>query len=425
MLSYNKANELIEQTKENKIYFGLERMRVLLDKLGNPHEKTRSIHLAGTNGKGSTLTYLRSILNEAGYRVGTFTSPYIFQRNDQIQLDGKPISQKEFVHLVEQILPVIEELERSDYGAPVEFEVMTALAFLYFAQQENIDFMIIETGLGGRLDPTNVLTPLVAIITNIGLDHIEFLGSDLLQIANEKAGIIKPSIPIVSGCTQQEVTSLLQKKAAAQQSSLHQLGSQFKINHSNRTFTYKSEQHTYTDLQLTMLGSHQQTNASLAVRTIELLKAFHDVNVQQEAVRAGLQQATIKNRIEVVQTEPMIIMDGGHNQEGVQALVDTLLNSFPNKKFTVLFSAMVDKDVKEMVKSLQQLTDTIILTTFPHPRSIQRGDIVSVLDDQTLQFKEDYKTAYHQLKGDLQEDEVLVITGSLNFLSFVREKVEE
>ncbi|MDE5412428.1 bifunctional folylpolyglutamate synthase/dihydrofolate synthase [Alkalihalobacterium chitinilyticum] len=421
MLSYHKANELIEQTKENKIYFGLERMQVLLEKLGNPHEKTRSIHLAGTNGKGSTLTYLRSILNEAGYRVGTFTSPYLFQRNDQIQLDGKPISQEDFVQLVEQILPVIEELKRSDYGAPVEFEVMTALAFMYFAQVENIDFVIIETGLGGRLDPTNVLTPLVAIITNIGLDHIEFLGNDLLQIANEKAGIIKPSIPLVSGCTQQEVISLLQKTAAEQQSSLHQLGSQFEVHHSNETFTYTSEQHTYTDLQLAMLGTHQQTNAALAIQTIELLEAFHDVQVQQEALRSGLQQATIKNRIEVVQTEPMVIMDGGHNQEGIKALVDTLLNSFPDKKFIVLFSAMVDKEVKEMIQSLQQLTHKIIVTTFPHPRSIQRDEIYRVLDHHSLQFVEDYKIAFHQLRGDLQEDEVLVVTGSLNFLSFVRQ----
>src|SRR5690606_15259339 len=208
---------------------GLSRMEWMMERLGHPENKIKAIHVAGTNGKGSTVSYLRNILQEAGYKVGTFTSPYIEAFNERISVNGKPISNDEIVSLLQVIKPLAEELEETELGGPTEFEVITAMALYHFGQASDIDFVIMEVGLGGRLDSTNVITPLISVITSIGFDHMNILGDTIEEIAAEKAGIIKRYVPVITAVDQQKAIEVISKKAKEEKSPFYQLGTDFFI----------------------------------------------------------------------------------------------------------------------------------------------------------------------------------------------------
>jgi dihydrofolate synthase / folylpolyglutamate synthase len=320
-------------------------MELLLEEFGNPEQKIPAIHLAGTNGKGSTLTYLASIFTEAGYNVGTYTSPAINKINDKVKFNGKEISDDDFAKIIEQLKPAIEKLGLTDFGPPTEFELMTAIAFQYFATVKRPDIVLVETGLGGRLDSTNVVTPLMSIITNIGHDHMDLLGNTIREVAIEKAGIIKKSVPVVSGCKQEDAIEVMRERSNKLGSQLYQLGVDFTCEYNKDSFSFYSQNQQYVNLQTGMLGKHQQENASLAIMAIHCLDNFL---ISESSIRNGLIKAKIANRIEIVQENPTIIFDGGHNPEGMEALANTLTTSFSNKQIYVLFCAMKDKDIKGM-----------------------------------------------------------------------------
>ena len=225
--TYNEAIDSIDSRLRLGIKPGLIRMEWMLEKLGHPEREMKLIHVGGTNGKGSTVTYLRSILNEAGYRVGSFTSPYIEQFNERISVDGKPITDEEITELVNVIKPLADELENTDIGSPTEFEVITAMAIYYFAKMNPMDINVFEVGLGGRFDSTNVVNPLLSIITNIGMDHTQILGDRIEQIAYEKAGIIKSGIPVFTAAKVESAYAVLQEESATKNTSIFKLGRPF------------------------------------------------------------------------------------------------------------------------------------------------------------------------------------------------------
>ncbi|MGM0841854.1 MAG: bifunctional folylpolyglutamate synthase/dihydrofolate synthase [Bacillota bacterium] len=422
MLTYEKAVGWIHARLRLGIKPGLERMQYLLEKLGNPHEKLKTVHIGGTNGKGSTVSYLRNILQESGYSVGTFTSPYFERFNERISIDGEPVSDEEITLLVEKIKPIAESMEHSEWGTPSEFEVITAMSFYYFAEMHPVDLVLYEVGLGGRLDSTNVITPMVSVITSIGLDHMQFLGSRLEDIAFEKAGIIKRSVPVISGVHQKEAAEVIRQKALEMGSDLFELGEDFSVEREDllekgERFQYTSpvQNETYV---LSMIGAHQINNAAIAIKVTELLSEQH--KIASPHIKAGLKKASWPGRMEAISYNPGIYIDGAHNPEGVQALVKTINDRFTNKRVTVLFSALHDKELKPMISTLEEAVETIGFTTFDFPRVASVEELYELSSHPDKMKVHQWRDYLPEKVQGMKEEDILLITGSLYFLSEVK-----
>ncbi|HHQ0951427.1 TPA: bifunctional folylpolyglutamate synthase/dihydrofolate synthase, partial [Listeria innocua] len=334
--SYQEALDWIHGTLRLGIKPGLARMEYIMEKLNHPEKANKWVHIAGTNGKGSTLTFIRSSLEEAGYKTGTFTSPYIETFNERISVNGIPVSDQMIVDLANRIKPIAEELEKTVYGPPSEFEIITAMMFLCFAEYESIDIGIIEVGLGGRLDSTNVLTPLISVITTIGMDHMEFLGNSIEQIAGEKAGIIKPGIPVISGVIQKEAQEVIINNAIRNNSNVAWLNKDFFIQNRGDEITFRtSHGDEIPDITIGLLGIHQLNNAAVAIKVLQYLNTFSSYEINQSAIKKGLKKAFWPGRMELLDVKPFIMMDGAHNPEGVKTFADSIKTYPGHKKIIV------------------------------------------------------------------------------------------
>ncbi|MGG4166858.1 folylpolyglutamate synthase/dihydrofolate synthase family protein [Rossellomorea vietnamensis] len=424
MLNYEQAVAWIHSRLRLGIKPGLMRMNHLLDELGNPHQKLKTVHIGGTNGKGSTVTYLRNVLQEAGYTVGTFTSPYFERFNERISMNGDPVSDEDLTRLVEKVKPIAETMEQSEWGAPSEFEVITAMSFYYFAELKSVDLVLYEVGLGGRLDSTNVITPMISVITSIGMDHMQFLGNRLEDIAFEKAGIIKPNTSVISGVHQLEAKKVIEETAFERESDVFQLGQDFtaerlSLLEKGERFEYRSPiQHEV--FELSMLGTHQINNAALAIKVVELLVKNHEMKIEPEHIKTGLKKASWPGRMEALSATREIYIDGAHNPEGVDALVKTIKERFLHKKVTVLFSALHDKELRPMISRLEEAVDDIGFTTFDFPRVASVEELYEASTHPNKAEVHDWKKYLEEKIAIMKEDEVLLITGSLYFLSEVK-----
>ncbi|MEH7236199.1 bifunctional folylpolyglutamate synthase/dihydrofolate synthase [Bacillus sp. JJ1562] len=407
---------------------GLARMEWMMERLDHPQEKLRAIHVAGTNGKGSTVSYIRNILQEAGYKIGTFTSPYIETFNERISVDGKPISNDEIVSLLQVIKPLAEEVEETELGGPTEFEVITAMALYYFGQSSDIDFVIMEVGLGGKLDSTNVINPLVSIITSIGFDHMNILGETIEEIAGEKAGIIKPNVPVITAVEQQEAIEVISAKAKEESSPFHQLGQDFFIldhqSDDGEAFTVKTQNKTFQNLHISMKGAHQVRNASLAVMAVHMLQNSGAVQLKGNELAGGLEKTKWIGRFEEISKEPLVILDGAHNPEGINSLVDTIETHLNGKDIHIIFSALSDKKLDTMIEQLEKAANSLTFTSFNYPRAASTGELYenSSAGEFILtvdHWQEAVKAGLERVSSE--ENVALVITGSLYFISEVRE----
>lgn len=406
---------------------GLDRMNFMLDKLGNPQRRLKTVHVAGTNGKGSTVSFMRHILQEAGYAVGTFTSPYIESFNERISINGEPISDADFVEIVKKIMPIVAQCEATEYGAPTEFEVLTVIALEYYANHAYPDITIMETGLGGRLDSTNVIYPLVSVITNIGQDHMNILGDTIEEITSEKAGIIKSGIPVVTAVEQPEALQVIADTAKSKNSKLYRLAKEFNyqdasVINGNETFNFQSFFNKLENLEISMKGEHQIKNAATALMAIEYLRQYYSFVIDEEHIRNGLLKTSWKGRFEKVSDKPLAFVDGAHNPEGIDSLCQTINRYFPNKKVHIIFCAMKDKLLKEMIGKLDDIADKLIFTQFEYPRCAKAKDLYEQSTSINKLFTEDWKKAIEDEKQEIQkhEETILVITGSLYFISQVR-----
>ncbi|MBU0671863.1 MAG: bifunctional folylpolyglutamate synthase/dihydrofolate synthase [Candidatus Margulisbacteria bacterium] len=335
------------------INLGLKRITHLLDRLENPQLKFKSIHIAGTNGKGSTAAMTASILKEAGYKVGLYTSPHILDYTERIKINGKDISGSELEEGLRRVKRASEGLKKGKKAEPTIFEVLTAVAFWYFAKKK-VDVAVVEVGLGGRLDATNVLNPLVSIITNIDLEHTEVLGRTLAKIAKEKAAIIKPAVPVVTAETKPEPLRVIRKAAEKAGSLLVQAKG------------YDSK--TIPNLA----GEHQKLNAACAVSAVRLA----GINVTRSQIVSGLRKTEWPGRFQVISRKPLIIMDGAHNPAGAKALKVTIQQRFPGK-YTVIYGCQKTKDFKKFLQELKPIIGQLIITSSSHnqaadPRAIAR-----------------------------------------------------
>lgn len=424
MFTYEEAVEWIHARLRLGIKPGLQRMHYLLEELGNPQERVKSVHIGGTNGKGSTVTYLRNILQEAGYSVGTFTSPYFERFNERISVNGQPIPDHDLISLVTLIKPIAEGMKDTEWGEPSEFEVITAMSMVYFAETAGPDLVLFEVGLGGRLDSTNVITPLVSVITSIGMDHMQFLGDTIELISYEKAGIIKRGVPVVSGVSQPEARKVIEEAARRNESDVYQSGKDFHIQRDSvlkngERFHYESS-HQSADYDISMMGAHQVQNAAIALKTVELLCSQNEITYTDTHLKAGLKRAYWPGRMELISEKPAVILDGAHNPEGITALVNTIKERFSSMKVTILFSALKDKELKNMIGLLEEAASVISFTDFPFPRVAGADELFALSGHPRKEKAGDWKQYLDDKLRTAAEDEVLFITGSLYFLSEVK-----
>lgn len=415
---------------------GLKRMKWMLERLNHPEHRVKFIHVGGTNGKGSTVSFLRNILQEAGHDVGSFTSPYIERFQNRIQINGQDIADEDLLEVTRRIKPLADELAETELGAPTEFEVLTAIAILYYATISCPDFVIWEVGLGGKLDSTNVVMPILSIITNVGYDHIHILGDKIEEIAEEKAGIIKAGISVVTGSKLPTVIEVIEKKAQEKKARFYAINQQFHIqprsyNEEQQTFSFQSMFAQYGDLVISLKGKHQLQNAGVAIMALEVLKQYYAIIWDEEHLREGLRKTFWMGRMEQVNAKPLTIIDGAHNPEGMAAVRDTLDQYYSDRPVTVMFSAMKDKDILTMLKHLDGAVDRLILTQFDFPRAATVKELMEQLKEVDTEWKmeirqeKNWYQAYQELVQSATENEIIMITGSLYFISEVRTKLKK
>lgn len=400
---------------------GLTRIEALLKLLGNPEKELSMLHIAGTNGKGSTVAFTRGILEQLGLTVATFTSPFIETFGERMAINGHPIPDEKLIKYVEQLKPLVEEMDKDERLAGItEFEIITALAFRYFAD-EHVDVALIEVGLGGLLDSTNVIQPVATAITTIGMDHMDILGDTLEKIAAQKAGIIKPYTPLVTGKIADEALDVIAETAQTNQAKHYQYGIDYQVETlENERFNYKDDEIHLLNLEKSLLGLHQIDNAALAVKLTMVYAHKVGLSLSEEAIREGLRRTFWPARMEEVSQAPLTLLDGAHNVHAVQRLLENLKNEFSGRKITILFSALVTKDITEMIKMLQTVDNSkLILTTFDYPKALKLEDF-AYLEKENVTLAEDWKSTYAALKENLHEDDVLLMTGSLYFMSQIR-----
>lgn len=369
--------------------FKLDRMRRLMSLLGDPQKSFQAVHIAGTKGKGSTAAMTASILSAAGQTTGLYTSPHLTSLEERFAIDGQICTRETIASLAAELEEAVDKLtpEETSGGGPTFFEVTTAMAFLYFARN-NVDIAVLEVGLGGRLDSTNVCQPLVCIITSISFDHMRQLGNTLAAIAGEKAGIIKPGVPVICAVTEDEPRQVIHKTAADCDARVYQAsrdyafeyhavsdGGATRIEQLDYWEPAENPRHELKDVHLALLGRHQAANAAAAIAAINRLRE-QGWAIEDTAIRAGLEQARCPARVEVVAERPTTIIDVAHNVASVQALVDVLNNRFAGKRRTLIFASSRDKDIAGMLQLLVPEFDSIIVTRYiNNPRAADPSEL--------------------------------------------------
>lgn len=406
---------------------GLDRVEALLKRVGNPEEKVPTIHIAGTNGKGSTVTYLQCMLEELGLTVGTFTSPYIEQFNERIAINGKGISDNHIIQYVEKYQSLISEMDRQPESAGItEFETLTVMALDYFLD-EKVDIAIVEVGLGGLLDSTNVVKPMLTAITTIGKDHTEILGDTLQKIAFQKAGIIKDTIPVVTGNIEEEAFVVIDEVASEKQSKVYRYDKDYKAEYQRpdknwgEIFDFYGEAGKLPKVKVPLLGRHQVENAAVAIQLFYLYCRTQQINFTDRTVYQGLAQAQWPARMEKISDEPLIVLDGAHNDHAMRRLAENLKKEFPNREIHILFSALSSKNIDQMIALLRKVPNVhLYLTTFDYPSAIELTKMEHFEDDKT-EIVSLWQFGLGEILEKMSADDLMLVTGSLYFVSQVRE----
>jgi len=439
-LNYHEAMEYLQNLTKFGFNFGLERITGLLRRLGNPHLPLRVIHIGGTNGKGSTLAMVAAILKAAGYRAGTFTSPHLHSYTERYCINGVEISFERLAQLITALRPHLEAMVAEGFEHPTEFEVSTALAFQYFLE-EKVDFLVLEVGLGGAIDSTNVVNPLVSVITNVSMDHMDYLGFTVKDIAAVKAGIIKNGVPVVTAAGDGEALEVIYKtcrqkdsplvrvencQPGKQPSSLYRQvfweAGEKTFSTAGQRFSVKGLRENYNDLFLPLLGRHQLANAAAAVAAVEVL-AEQGYAISKDAVGRGLAGTSWPARLEILKDRPLVVIDGAHNYDGAKSLRRALDDYFAEKEVVLVLGMLGDKQRAEVVAELAPRARAVVVTRPDSPRS---GDWQRLAEEARRYVTEVYaieciKDAVLRGVEVAAVDEVVCITGSLYMVAEARE----
>lgn len=398
-------------------HFELERMHDFMKELGNPQLAYQVIHIAGTKGKGSVASLCASSLRSQGYRVGLYTSPHLFDYTERIQVNGQEITHAELVSLVDELRPYL------DRGTTLTtFEITTAMAFLYFARQQ-VDVVVLEVGLGGRLDATNIITPLVSVITSISLDHTNVLGNTLEAIAREKAGIIKSGVPVVIAPQKVDAFQMIERTATAKAAPLVVVGrdylyrlNSFSLDGQDLSVwrADQQEESEIAELRIPLLGRHQVENAATAYAVLQTVKQT-GMRVELSAIRQGFSEVSWPGRFEILQRNPAVIVDSAHNRDSAQRLHSAVRDYFPDKSVILVFGASEDKDINGILSELLPVTRQVILTRSFHPRAAHPQDLLKITEMfhcPTI-VEDTVESALFQALRMVDDNSIVLVTGSI------------
>lgn len=425
-MTYKETLACLYDLEKFGIKLGLSNTKRLLGSLGDPQQKLKVIHIAGTNGKGSTAAFVSSILKEAGYRVGIYTSPHLTDFTERIAINDSQIPKKRVAELFAKIKPHTRMMATSEgVGHPTFFEVTTAMAFSYFAQ-EMVDFTVLEVGLGGRLDATNVVEPLVSIITNSDYDHMDRLGNSLSSIACEHAGIIKKDgLTITAACG--KPLEIIKKVCRKQRTRLYSIGKELsykpvRSNLQGQAFNVKGIFSEFKNLEISLLGRHQLTNACCAIGAIEVL-GLHNIKITGKNIKKGLKKARWPGRLEVMRYSPIVVLDGAHNHPAAKQLKQSLAELLEDRKRLILVIGICkDKEIEKIIKELVPMAFKVVVTAVKTSRTAPIEDIYKIAAkyNRNVTVAKEVRTAIEQALGEAKKDDVICITGSLYLVGEAR-----
>lgn len=423
-MNFTESVDYIHSLLKFGVRPGLAGMNALLHLLDNPHKNLRYIHVAGTNGKGSTSTAISNVFIEAGYKVGLYTSPYVSHFLERVQFNGKPVDETVFSESVKKVKACVEKLQKEDIII-TEFEALTAAAFLCYKKLE-CDVVVLEVGLGGRLDATNVIdSPLVNIITSLSLDHTAILGNSIEEIAYEKCGTLKENCKVISSFGQPLGAVCVIEKTVAEQNGTLVIPSGDNISVLKSSlfgteFVYKN-----TPYKITMPGAHQVKNMTCVIEACELLKKYFNITLSD--VQKGIEKTVLPARVEILSTKPLVILDGGHNEDGAKAFFDAVKDEISQKeKVIVIAGMMADKAVEESLKPLMQKTDAFLAVTPENPRAMNAAELAGIAIKYCKAFAvEDIKQAVNISLAGADENSAVLVVGSLYLAGEIRDYLIE
>jgi dihydrofolate synthase/folylpolyglutamate synthase len=421
-MDFDEALAYMQSLRRFGIKLGNDRFAALLDRLGNPHLQYGVAHVAGTKGKGSTTAMIAAILQEHGFRVGSYFSPYVYDVRERVQVDAEMIPREDFARLVTAIAPHIEHLKHTEHGQTTEFELKTALGFCYFLEQ-GVDFAAVEVGIGGRLDATNVVAPLVSVITNIGLDHTHILGDTHAKIAYEKAGIIKPEVPLVTAVDHPEALQVIARVAHEKSSPMRYVtgyatspipnAALIRYTNTEPAFTVETPSAVYPELRTRLRGTYQRTNAACAIGAAEECLSARGLKLDPEAVRRGLARAYLPGRMDIVCMDPMVILDGAHNELAARALAAEL-ERLPYRRLILVIGMVAGHDPQPVLQILAPKAYRIIATQ----PTWSRGLPAEVLAETAIRLGKDAAIirnpldAAREALSSADADDLVLVTGS-------------
>jgi dihydrofolate synthase/folylpolyglutamate synthase len=407
-MSYEQAVEYLYSLQKYGIKFGLSKTSNLLKAFGNPHRGQRYVHIAGTNGKGSVAAMVESILRTSGLKVGFYSSPHLVRFTERFRISGREIPTETAACLVEELRGVLNPEQ-----PPTFFEVTTAMGLIYFAR-EKVDIAVIEVGMGGRLDATNVIRPDVSVITNISFDHQAFLGRTLTQIAGEKAGIIKRGVDLVTAATQPPVLELFRKACQEQRAPFWRVGQDIRYRTAGNKINYYGFKRRLKDLELGLAGSYQHRNAALALSVIELLEA-RGLRVSEELIRKGLKRAYWPRRLQVVSREPLLVLDGAHNPGAIRCLSQAIRGGFRYKRMILVLGVMADKDVRGVLRGIVPMADYVLFTRPDYYRAAAPETLMQAASPMRKpgEIQRTLTKALERAKRMAHREDLILVTGSL------------
>lgn len=419
-MTYEETMEFIQNTNKFGSVLGLDNIKELLRRLGNPQEKLKIVHIAGTNGKGSILAYLASVFRESGYRAGRYVSPASFTYEERFRINEENISKEDLCFYMERLKKVSEEMVGDEKDHPTMFEIETALSFLYFLDQKT-DVVLLETGMGGRLDATNVVSrPICTVIGSIGYDHMQYLGTTLPEIAGEKAGILKEGCPVISYDNGEEVNAVIKTAAYKKHCPIEFVNSAgiriLSQNLNGQSFAYRSSRgRFYEKIEIPLLGSHQIPNAATALEVLEIIKNYYCISEFQ--TEEGFRNTIWRGRLEKLSEHPLIFCDGAHNPDGAARLAEFLENNFTNRRIIYIIGVLADKEYEKMIKITAKLADRIYTVAPDNERALSSRELASVVQKYHADVRERSRLAscLEEVKKEAGEEDVIVIFGTLSF----------
>ena len=427
-MNYNDAMKYIHEVGNFGSNYGLERTYRILEILHNPQKDLKLIHVAGTNGKGSVTAMISSMLRGCNFKVGMYTSPFLEEFEERIQINGCNIPKDVLGDLVERVKYAVDKVIEEGYTHPTEFEIITCLMLLYF-KEEKVDYGVIEVGLGGRLDSTNVITPILGVITSISLDHTNLLGNTLREIASEKAGIIKEGVPVVTYPQEKEALEVIEETAKNKNAEL------IKVSSDNGKFikVFNGNERIYQDIlikanndeykvRLPLLGKHQVTNLLVAMEAFFKVCNTRNIKFSKDNLLSSLKNVKWIGRLEVMKKNPLVVIDGAHNIQGIKSLKESVKMYFKYKNIYLILGILADKQVEEMIKEITPMAKKVFALT-PHS---DRAELASKLKQEIVKINEncvsyeDYKEAYMKALEEASDEDLILISGSLYMIGDMR-----